>query len=96
MDYCAPRGIPHSEFLSWPIDDQAKALGWQSEQRQACQHCGTHEWEWEADRFAYSAETYVCPGCMHLETLQKNSSKLAEDMHGLKFRLVKNGGSDGN
>lgn len=95
MDYCGPRGIPHSEFLSWPIDDQVKALGWQAEQNAACSQCGTRDWEWEQDRRAYRAEAYVCMGCLALGSAQKEHEKTAKTTPGLHIRLVKNGVGDG-
>jgi hypothetical protein len=96
MDYCGPRGIPHSEFLSWDIDDQAKALGWMAEQAQRCPGCGTAEWEWAEDRFAYVAEDHVCLGCLAKGSAEKRNADATKDNPGLQVRLVRNGGPDGN
>lgn len=95
MDYCGAHGIPHSVFLAWHPDDQAKALGWMGEKRQACSQCGTAGWEWEANRLAYSAEPYVCLGCMAIEQTRKDNAEQAKRMPGMHIRLVRNGGVDG-
>lgn len=67
MDYCTPRGIPHSEFLRWRSDDRAKALAWQLRQAQTCGGCGTRPEEWQESqgghRYAYRAEHVRCRGC---------------------------------
>lgn len=72
MAYCAPLGIPHSTFLSWPEEDQDKALEWKREQASVCSGCGTRRAEWEADRFAYIAHPTICPGCELIEQERKN------------------------
>lgn len=63
MSYCYEQGIPHSEFLGWEPDDRAKTLAFMLEKAARCDMCGTAEWEWEADRFAYSPEQHGCRGC---------------------------------
>jgi hypothetical protein len=71
MAYCAPIGMPHSQFLGgpprWTPEDRDKALAWQELQRQTCSGCGTRADEWDpnkgGDRRAYVAEVRVCPGC---------------------------------
>lgn len=97
MDYCGPRGIPHSEFLSWPVDDQAKALGWMAEQAARCSQCGTAEWEWEEDGEAYHAEPYVCRGCARTENVRQSfgtdQSKIPPGLH---IRVVRGGGASGH
>ena len=45
LDYCAPRGIPHSDFLNWEQDDQDKALAWQVDEADKCPGCGTRSYE---------------------------------------------------
>lgn len=94
MAYCGPRGIPHSEFLLWPVDDQAKALGWLAEDRHRCSECGTAAWEWEEDHHAYRAEAYVCLGCLALGSERKANEKTAKDTPGMHIRLVRNGDAD--
>lgn len=89
MDYCGPRGIPHSEFLNWDIDDQAKALGWAAEEAQRCSQCGTAPWEWAEDNHAYEAETRVCLGCLEIGSAQKDSQEAAKSTPGLKTYLQK-------
>jgi hypothetical protein len=89
MDYCGPRGIPHSEFLSWDVDDQSKALHWMSEEAQRCPGCGTADWEWAEDNHAYEAHTAVCLGCLEIGSAQKDSQEQAKSTPGLKTYLRK-------
>jgi hypothetical protein len=63
MSYCYEKGIPHSEFLSWPPEDRAKTMAYLLEDSSRCGMCGTAEWEWEADRRAYEPVEKVCMGC---------------------------------
>lgn len=68
MDYCAPRGIPHSEFLSWSSSDRDKAVWWMLRQRETCPRCGTRPDEWTpakgGHRRAYIAQIRTCEGCV--------------------------------
>lgn len=76
MSYCAPIGLPHSQFLSWDQDDQDKALAFTVEQRRACSGCGTVTDDWfdeeGQDRVIppYVAKTKYCPGCHELADTQ--------------------------
>lgn len=88
MDYCGPRGIPHSEFLAWDVDDQAKALGWMAEEAQRCS-CGTAEWEWAEDPNAYEYAVKVCMGCNQIGNGQKDSEEHAKAIPGVKVYLRK-------
>lgn len=71
MDYCGPRGIPHSHFLGglneWTPDDYQKALAWQLHEQRRCSSCGTHPDEWDpeqgGDPHAYEAGLTHCRGC---------------------------------
>lgn len=76
LAYCVPLGIPHSEFLSWPDVDQDKAIDFVQYQRGACPGCGTRREEWEADRFAYVAESERCPGC---EVIAQEQDSVPDD-----------------
>lgn len=71
MDYCGPRGLPHSVFLDWDPDDQDKAVAWSLAQAEICGGCGTRRAEWREDRFAYVAEQWRCPGCELIEQAQE-------------------------
>lgn len=90
MDYCGPRGIPLSEFLSWDDDDQDAALLWQAHESRRCSGCGTHPEEWDpatgGRRDAYKPELRMCPGCMQLE---QRRAQLADGpaMHGAHLVL---------
>lgn len=63
MAYCYEKGISHDEFLSWSPESRAKTLAFALESAAKCQLCGTAEWEWEENRFAYEAEEKFCKGC---------------------------------
>lgn len=84
MNYCAERGIPHSEFLRWDESDRGKALAWHVEQAQRCQMCGTAKWEWEEDRHAYHVVEEICPGCE-----MKEYANDPDDKHPGKFATLK-------
>lgn len=97
MDYCGPKGIPHSTFLSWDPDDQEKALSWQAFMARRCGQCGTHLDDWKetagGDRFAWHAETYTCPGCSELERYRERP-EIANPDHGVHLRLSRGSASD--
>jgi hypothetical protein len=76
MQYCAPQGIPHSQFLAWAAEDRDKALWWLIHDRQTCKQCGTRPDEWDPD-LGGSKDAYrwrvepKCPGCAVLEVGEK-------------------------
>lgn len=63
MSYCSEKAIPHSQFLEWDPEDRAKVLAYIAEDAERCQMCGTAGWEWEENRFAYTAVDEFCQGC---------------------------------
>jgi hypothetical protein len=63
MSYCYDKGIPHSKFLTWEAEDKAKVLAYIMEQNTRCSLCGTAAWEWEENKFAYTAVDEFCRGC---------------------------------
>lgn len=63
MSYCAEHGIPHSKFLKWSTEDRSKTLAYVMENSLICQMCGTAEWQWEEDRFAFEPMAKRCHGC---------------------------------
>ena len=63
MSYCFERGIPHSKFLKWDPEDRAKTIAYALEQGLRCNMCGTALWEWEENRFAFTAIDEFCQGC---------------------------------
>jgi hypothetical protein len=63
LQYCVEHAIPHSEFLEWSDEDRAKVLAWTMEEPLRCQMCGTAEYEWEDNKFAYEPHAHVCRGC---------------------------------
>lgn len=74
MSYCAPLGIPHSEFLGWEHDDQDKALAWHRQQNESCNRCGTHPDDWKATRFPYTHGIEVCRGCEMLDWTREDEA----------------------
>lgn len=82
-----PLGLPHSEFLSWDEDDQDKALGFTREQAKQCSGCGTRKEDWDADRFAFVADSYQCPGC---ELISMEQDNVREGLRGVKIFLRPN------
>ena len=73
--WCTDKGIPHSQFLDWSVEDQQKVMASLLEERSRCKSCGTSEWEWESDRFAYSAAQHICNGCMRLDAANEDSNR---------------------
>lgn len=86
MAYCAPRGIPLSTFLSWPLSDQDAALSWLRAEARRCSGCGTDPEDW-ADGDAWHAETRLCPGCAKREAAQAEENK--KDRKGHLVRLAR-------
>lgn len=63
MQFCTDHGIPHSQFLDWDLDDRAKTTAYLMEANARCDMCGTAEWEWDENPFAYEAVDEFCKGC---------------------------------
>ena len=67
MGYCGPRGIPHSAFLGWELDDREKALAWHLHELQRCPDCGLHPHEFDeahgGSQHAYVPGLKHCRGC---------------------------------
>ena len=93
LDYCVPRGIPHSVFLGWDRDDRDKALWWLIHQRQTCSACGTRPEQWDeaqgGDLHAYAAEPYHCRGCEVMAQGEEWFGRHQKEMRrGTSMRLV--------
>lgn len=63
MAYCHDKAIPHSRFLKWDPEDRAKVIAFILESSLRCTQCGTAQWEWEENKFAFTAVDEFCPGC---------------------------------
>ena len=76
MDYCGPRGLPHSEFKTWDPLDQAKALSWTRREQEKCGGCGIHPEVWDLERGghpdALHLESRLCRTCEISETSRKD------------------------
>lgn len=80
-----PLGLPHSEFLSWSEDDQDKALAYRRWKAEECPGCGTRKSKWDADRFAYVAQTERCLGC---ELISMEHENVPKGEKGIRIFLV--------
>jgi hypothetical protein len=63
MNYCHDQGIPHSKYLKWSAEDRAKNMAYMLESSLRCSSCGTAPWEWEENKFAFTAIDEFCQGC---------------------------------
>lgn len=87
MAFCNDKGIPHSEFLEWPENDQDKALAFRRFESTRCGTCGTREEDWEEHRHAFIGDLYRCPGC---EILEQEKSNVPDGEKGIHVRLRRN------
>jgi hypothetical protein len=98
LAYCAPQGIPHSEFLSWSADDQDKALAWLADQSNRCPDCRTRPEEWDpaqgGSRTAYVADVTRCLGCEVLGQARRDLNQMPEEHLGVHLALTPNDDSD--
>jgi hypothetical protein len=85
MSYCYEKGIPHSEFLKWSNEDRSKTLAYAMEQSLRCVSCGTASWEWDENRFAYTAVDDFCPGCYQKAQFQDGESR---SLPGTSVKLI--------
>ena len=83
MAYCVEKAIPHSQWLSWSDEDRAKHTAYWLEQASTCQLCGTAEWEWEENKFAYEPAQKFCRGCY----LKAQEAESAGNMPGTTVEL---------
>lgn len=73
--FCNEHGLPHSEFLEWDPSDRAKALAFEIEESLRCAMCGTAQWQWDENRYAFEVVPHDCPGCYQKEYLQDSADK---------------------
>lgn len=86
MEYCLDAGIPYSEFLErWSESDRALVSAAIMEKSSRCSGCGTSEWEWGEDPYAYHPIFHTCPGCQKKEILGDDDTPRAK---GTTVRLV--------
>jgi hypothetical protein len=98
LAYCVPRGIPHGEFLSWPADDQDKALAYLAAESERCSGCGTRSADWDpkqgGSRTAFVADITRCLGCEVKQQAERDLSKTPEENLGIRIGLVPNDEDD--
>lgn len=85
MAYCVDKGIPHSVFLEWDPEDRAKTLAQLMEHNERCAMCGTAPWEWEENRFAYTAVDEFCQGCYQKAMFSDTESR---SLPGTNVKLI--------
>ena len=61
-----------------------KLLATLTEEAQRCGMCGTADWEWSEDKFAYMPTVHVCEGCKLREAARDD----AKDIDGGTIILV--------
>jgi hypothetical protein len=93
MDYCGPRGIPYTVFLSWSEFDQEAALAWQQRQATRCPSCGTYEDEWRSEDGQpipkpWVASAHLCLGCQQLDGKRRDPA-IQQAPDGMSVRLVR-------
>ena len=59
-------------------------MAWLLESGSKCPSCGTSDWEWEEDRYAYEPATVQCHGCY----LKEISRDEASDLPGSRITLM--------
>jgi len=70
-------------LLDWDNEDRAKLAAYLMESNERCTMCGTAQWEWEEDRYAYEPLPIQCYGCYLREV-----SKEDETPPGTRMTLV--------
>lgn len=85
MTFCNEKGIPHSVFLEWLPEDRAKAMATIMEASLRCNMCGTAQWEWDENKFAYAAVEEFCQGCYQKSVFNDQEAK---SLPGTNVRLM--------
>lgn len=62
--------------MEWTPEDRAKALAFAMEENSRCQMCGTADWEWDENPYAYEPIARRCQGCYLKDTAQEDSKNL--------------------
>lgn len=74
--YCHEKGIPHSEYLArWSNEDRAKVVAYSIHKGGQCSLCGTHEYMWVEDPYAYEAIKKYCPGCARKDAVANDDQQ---------------------
>ncbi|CAB4194547.1 hypothetical protein UFOVP1264_2 [uncultured Caudovirales phage] len=76
VQWCSDHGLPHSSLLSWDDQDRAKLVAFLLESSSRCSMCGTAEWEWNEDKYAYEPINKQCWGCYRKEMAREESDTL--------------------
>jgi hypothetical protein len=66
------------------MDDRIKLITWLMEDATRCSLCGTADWEWEENQYAYIASVNVCQGC----AMKDNAREMGKDIAGSTIVLL--------
>lgn len=101
INYCAPRGIPLSQFAgravypgdpAWLDDDREAVLDWLEKEASRCERCGqdTRESMKLENAYTYRAKGLRCHSCYAIdaEAAQLTRSKPGP-MAGIRFQVTK-------
>lgn len=61
--------------MAWEPEDRSKAIAFMMEKAARCTRCGTADWEWDEDPYAYTAVRQVCRGCQKLELVEDDPTE---------------------
>jgi hypothetical protein len=96
MRLCNKMGIPHSQFMSWDVDDQEKALQYDAWIGMLCPGCSTHPEMWERDQYALVGDTHMCHGCREIENARQDIPETATSTYAiLRPMTAEERGDDG-
>ena len=78
MGYCYEHALPHGHYLggpnSWTAEDRDKNLAYVIEKSKVCSMCGTADWEWAEDGYAYAPIITRCQGCELRDAVKEDAT----------------------
>ena len=66
------------------MDDRIKLLAWLTEDSQRCSMCGTSDWQWDEEKYAFIPSVQVCRGC----AMRDSARDMAKDVPGSTIILL--------
>jgi len=73
--------------MEWETIDRSKVLAHLMEEASKCSMCGTAEWEWDENKFAYEPVQTMCRGCY----LKDIASETEQNLPGVTVVLLPEG-----
>jgi len=61
--------------MHWSSEDRAKAIAFIIEKGARCTLCGTAQWEWAENRYAYEPAVRICRGCEMKESVSNETNR---------------------